>query len=469
MTTTAALYARISNDPTGLRAGVERQEADCRALATRQGWSVGEVLVDNDISAFSGRPRPAYLQLLELLREGRVGAVIAWHPDRLHRSPLELEEFIDLVNDTGAVVTTVQTGPWDLSTPSGRLAARQLGAVARYESEHRAERIRRKQLELALAGKVHGGGTRPFGYESDRHTVRDDEAARVREAVEHVRAGGSLGSLAARFEREGVPTVTGRPWRTQTLRTLVTSPRIAGMREHRGAITADAAWPAIVDRDAWEEARAILAARPRRKGTGSGVARRYLLTGLAVCGVCGERLVARPRPGGVRAYVCASGVNFNGCGRVRRMAEPVEGLVKDMVIAALDGPGLADALRAQAGDDRQTRRLADSLRGYRARLDQLGEAHFVEGVVDRAEYMRRRAALEGRIADAETALARRVRRGAVSGLPAGGSGLSDWWQSADLDRRRALVGLAVERVVVQPAVRGLNRFDPSRIEVVWAK
>jgi site-specific DNA recombinase len=49
----------------------------------------------------------------------------------------------------------------DLSTPSGRMVARQLGAVARYESEHKSERQRRKHQELAEASKSSGGGARP--------------------------------------------------------------------------------------------------------------------------------------------------------------------------------------------------------------------------------------------------------------------------------------------------------------------
>lgn len=62
----AAIYARISSDKSGQSAGVERQEADCRALASRLGLTVSHVLVDNDISAYSGKPRPQYKRLLEL-------------------------------------------------------------------------------------------------------------------------------------------------------------------------------------------------------------------------------------------------------------------------------------------------------------------------------------------------------------------------------------------------------------------
>jgi site-specific DNA recombinase len=44
--------------------------------------------------------------MLADLKRGRVDAVIAWHPDRLHRRPVELESFIDLVEAADAVVKT---------------------------------------------------------------------------------------------------------------------------------------------------------------------------------------------------------------------------------------------------------------------------------------------------------------------------------------------------------------------------
>lgn len=73
-----ALYCRISRDDLGDGLGVDRQEQDCRALAARRGWSQLETYVDNDISAFSGRPRPEYQRLLSAVRSGHVTAVLAW-------------------------------------------------------------------------------------------------------------------------------------------------------------------------------------------------------------------------------------------------------------------------------------------------------------------------------------------------------------------------------------------------------
>jgi resolvase-like protein len=69
--TRAAIYTRISRDLTGERAGVARQEEDCRAKASALGWEVMEVFVDNDISAYSGRARPGYQALLKAARTGK--------------------------------------------------------------------------------------------------------------------------------------------------------------------------------------------------------------------------------------------------------------------------------------------------------------------------------------------------------------------------------------------------------------
>jgi site-specific DNA recombinase len=118
-----AVYCRISQDGEGQGLGVARQEADCRRLAERRGWDVVEVYVDNDLSAYSGKARPGYQRLLADIEAGKVEAVVAWHPDRLHRSPVELEAFIDLVERSGVGVETVQAGRVDLATPAGRMNA----------------------------------------------------------------------------------------------------------------------------------------------------------------------------------------------------------------------------------------------------------------------------------------------------------------------------------------------------------
>lgn len=457
--TAAGIYCRISRDPTGAELGVRRQEDDCRELAARRGWDVTDVYVDDDRSAYSGKPRPGYDRLLDDLAAGRIDAVVAWHPDRLHRRPVELEAFIDVVERTGAKVATVQSGELDLATPSGRMTARVVGAVARHESEHKSARLRRKHEELAQAGKLAGGGSRPFGYLDDRVTVDTDEARLIREAAARFLAGESLRSLCADWNGRGVPTSTGAAWSPTVMRRLLGSPRIAGLREHRGEVVGPAVWPAIIDPVDHRRVRALLD-DPARLTWRPG--RRYLLTGgIARCGRCGAALVARPRDDGARCYVCATGPT-GGCGRLKILAEPLEELVAGAVLDRVDHLGLVDAATPPAEQDDDGMVEVEQLE---RRFAELGEM-WAAGEISRTEWLAARDAVERRLRTARAALADNVRTtGPLDQWKGREGALTAVWDDLNLDQRRAIVAAVIDRVTVGPAVRGRNRFDPDRVEL----
>lgn len=242
-----AIYCRISEDREGAGLGIERRRADCQTLVTSRGWTLKQVFSDNDLSAYSGKPRPGYRAMMAAANRGALDAIVAWHSDRLHRSPVELEEFIAVCEEHQLQVVTVQSGAVDLTTPSGRMVARMLGSAARYESEHKSERHRRKHLELAKAGKISGGGTRPYGYEDDRRTIRETEAVIIRQLAERFLAGESLMSLLSWLKNEGIPTTTQRsPWTLHVMRSMLISGRISGQRDHQGQTLGPAEWGAII-------------------------------------------------------------------------------------------------------------------------------------------------------------------------------------------------------------------------------
>ena len=269
-----------------------RQVEDCERLVARQGWQVEERYVDDDVSAYSGKPRPAYRRMLDDLRGGHLDAVVVWDLDRLHRQPRELEEFFDLCKAARVSKLASVSGDVDLSTHDGQFLARILGAVAAKESDDKSRRIRRKKEADAQAGKVAGGGSRPYGYEDDKLTVRESEAVVIRECAAKLLAGEALRSICAGLNERGVPTSTGGEWQAQTLRRILLSARIAGQREHKGEIVAEAEWPAIITPAESSRIRALLSDPDRRTNK---VARRYLLVRLLRCGHCGETLVSRPK------------------------------------------------------------------------------------------------------------------------------------------------------------------------------
>ena len=65
----AVISARQSLDRTGEGLAVERQIDACRQLAESRGWEIVEVCVDNSISASTGKNRPGYNRVLDLIRE----------------------------------------------------------------------------------------------------------------------------------------------------------------------------------------------------------------------------------------------------------------------------------------------------------------------------------------------------------------------------------------------------------------
>lgn len=449
-----AIYVRISRDRKGEMLGVERQRPPCIELVERYGWTVGEIYTDNDVSAYSGKRRPDYERMCADLRAGAVNAVVVWRDDRLHRNPRELEDFIDLIESTGAEIRTVMSGDHDLTTADGRLKARIVCSFARHESEVKSERLRLKHLELAQAGKVSGGGTRPFGFEADGVTVRESEAAEVRAAVRRVLAGDTVRSVATDWN-ERVPTVTGAGWSVATVRDMLKSARLSGQREHKGAIVGPAEWPAIIPPDDTARLRAIL----DRPSTVTDRARSYLLSGFLVCGECDNKLVARPNRRW-RRYACTK--DGGGCGGVSVSATGLDALIERLVWAVFASPDYAAAQSAQLSDAADDDAYAEAAL-LDAKLEQLARDHYVDAIIDRPQFLAAQAPLRARLVDARKRAARRRPVDALAGIAS--TGLEDAWPGLSLGRRRAIIGSVIESVKVGRPTKppGGRTFDTDRV------
>lgn len=441
---------------------MRRQVEDCERLVARQGWQVEERYVDDDVSAYTGKVRPAYRRMLDDLRGGFLDAVVVWDLDRLHRQPRELEEFFDLCKAARVSKLASVSGDVDLSTHDGQFLARILGAVAKKESDDKSRRIRRKHEELAQAGKIAGGGSRPYGYEADRRTVRESEAVVIRECAARLLAGEALRSICGDLNERGVQTVTNAQWKPQTLRRMLLSARISGQREHNGEIVARAEWPAIISPAESTRIRGLLSDPDRRTNK---VARRYLLVRLLRCGLCGETLVSRPKAGGARAYVCAKGPGFSGCGRITVMADPLEQFLVEAVLYRLDSPELAAAMSGEPGDPDAERWQAE-IDQSREQLDELA-AMYGRREIGLSEWQAARTPIERRVTDAKKQLGRLTRTTALAGQIGNATELRERWQTLPLTRQHAIVAAVLDHLVVAPGRRGYNRFDPSRFTPVW--
>ncbi len=457
------IYLRISSDVQGEGLGVERQETACRKLCDDRGWTVVEVFSDNDVSAYSRKPRPRYGAMLDAVRQRHIDTIVAWHPDRLHRQMRELVPFIDLVNKYTVHIETVQAGGYDLSTPEGRLRAEITGSVAAYESGTKSARIRAKLEQNASKGKHHGG-SRPFGWMDDRVTVDPLEAEVVREATALLLSGESVKGTARILNEQGHTTATGKAWRDVTVRDMVLRPRNAGIRIHHGeelkAGSGD--WEPIVALADFRQVQALLQAPGRRTSPGRD-GKVHLLSGSGRCGVCGgPTIVAKSKvydglggrhSGGRSIYRCKAG-------HVARDQERVDLAVERALMLRLKRPDarrlLIEPDKADAG-----RAAAERVQHLQDRLQDAAKA-FAAGAIDLAMMTTIRADLLPEIEKSQAQASSPNRSKVLAELIADPENV---WKGLTPERKRAVVRLLMT-VTIKRTTTGPN-FDPDSIEVVW--
>lgn len=459
----AVIYTRISKDREGGGLGVERQRQDCQELANSLGWDVAEVFSDNDISAHSGKARPGYNAMLQALESGRAQGIIAWHTDRLHRRPIELESFIEVCDRKGVEVRTVQAGVMDMSTASGQLVARMLAAAARHEVDHMIERQKRAKQQAAVDGKFRGG-RRAFGYEQTGLTVRAQEADAIRSAAEDVLSGVSLSQVARDWNAKGLRTsFGGNEFTSDEVRKILLRERNAGIVLHDGNRIGTGQWETIVDIDTFTALEALLRDTSRR--TSPGYERRYQGSSVYKCGRCGAHMYTsghnKRRGQWTRTYVCS---------RTKHLGRDVEHLddyVDRLVLGRLSQPDAAIVLGAPVDVDLGA--LQAKREGLRARLDDLS-AMFADGEIDGPQLKRGTAELQKNMAmiDAELATAR--ASSAVANLVLAGDDLQATWEGTSPDVRGKIID-SLMTVTVLPAVRGRKPggtyFDPSSVQIDW--
>jgi site-specific DNA recombinase len=437
--TRAAIYTRISQDDTGDAAGVKRQETDCRTLVKAKGWIVADVLSDNDKSAYNGTARPQYDTLLAGLRDDSYDAVVAWKYDRLSRTGIRgLTPLLDALNGKPLVCVNDSI---DTTSAMGRGVAGIIASVAEQESENIGTRVARAKQDLAESGKP-GGGKRAFGYEADGVTIRASEAKAYRQAARDVLAGKGWTTIAREWNEAGIRPPQTEQWSTTTVRYVLTSPRHAGLRAHRGEVVGKANWPGIIDRATHEALVATVKSgvQPRR---------RSLLTNLVRCS-CGGTMTRDGRS--FRCRACGSTVK----------ADALEDLIEAMVLELLDSKKLARRLsRPGKGHDDDAALEVTQAEAKLAELDDMLGA----GELTRASYLRARKAPEAKLADARHRLAKRSGTHALERFR--GAKARELYATLDTDEKRAVISALLDHVVIHPAKNRAPRLDLDRVEPVW--
>lgn len=470
----AAPYERVSLDRRDSRRSVDEQHADNLATIEREAWRYvddGSRFVDNDRSAsrYAKKERPGYVRLVSFVDAGRCDVVVVWELSRLSRDLGTLVAFRDLCRARG-VLWSVGGRTYDPGDDRDTWPLIAQAIQAENESAQTSKRVRRAMVKNAEKGRPHGKHSYGYRREYDPETrvlvrvvIDEDQAAVLREIADRFLAGEAFYSIAHDLTARGVPAPAGgKVWHPSNCARLMKNPAYIARRMQNGQYVADAIWPPIFGESEWALMQGKLA-DPARLTTHEA-ATKYLLTGIAECGVCGSTRMStvKHRGTGNRSFIC--GAKF--C--VSRAITPTEQLVEKKIIERLASPDVAD-LFGTGGDDDSAEAARKRAAELRERLAGF-EAEAMAGRITPAAFGRFETKLTEQIEAAEVEARRAVLPAALTELAGvDPEHVAAVWQAMTIHEKRDALRATGARVTILPVGRGKRIFDPATVRVEFPK
>ncbi|MEU1178903.1 recombinase family protein [Streptomyces sp. NPDC005820] len=500
------LYLRLSLDRDG-KTAIERQEADCRSWAERNGLTVRRVHVDRGRSGYKTVERKGFVTALTAVTAGVVGTLIVWKLDRLSRKGMgQVGRVLDDIEASGGRLVSVVDG-LDTSNDSARVVVAMLAELAQAEAENLGERVVNAKRYLRTKGQWIGGRP-PYGLKVDQSTKKlmhdSEHSVYARLIADEALAGTALVKIARLLNEYEILSPRGGQWNAASIMQLLRSPAFAGLmpetesveteggerkytsrvRPYRNPETLDTVEIGegiitVGERDRiirQLEARTFVHAGKRRPKP----ERTALLTGLVFCGVpgCGRRM---HRVG--NSYQCMARRAGNQCIGASALADAVDDYVAESFFTKLPKLAPGDRLLT-AIIDRWVRRadpetvakrdaITAEIHDEEGRLAELEDARYVRGEFDGVaavdRYNRLADLLRNRIVGLRSGLDKLPLPHVDVSPMLDGDLLREAWSRATNDDRRDRLSLAIDRVEISKGRRGQRIVPEQRVRIRWAE
>lgn len=166
----AAVYIRVSTEDQAREGfSLGEQKEKLLQLCASKGYEVFKVYEDAGISAKDMEHRPAFQEMLQDMRAGKINYIVVYKLDRVTRSVRDLEELISQLEKYNCYLVCDRDDV-NTSTANGRFFVRMLTVLSQLEIEIVSERTK-----FGLNGAIkssHLPGPAPLGYKNEYYETK---------------------------------------------------------------------------------------------------------------------------------------------------------------------------------------------------------------------------------------------------------------------------------------------------------
>lgn len=341
-------YDRVSTDEQ-VKEGhsLEGQQDRNISFIHSQSWDYLESYIDDGYSA-KDLKRPAMKRLLKDVELKKFDVVVVYRLDRLVRTVTDLHFILNHFDKHGVLFKSV-TEIYDTTTAMGRFFITLVAAIAQWERENLAERVRMGMEENFLKGGWNGGEP-PYGFKVVdgmicMHDEDHEEHIRTAYILKELKTRGGS-SISKQLNREGKLLRSGSLWTDFSIGSIVHNPIYSGRRTWGKRTTRrmnpgkelelSEGIPSYLTPSEHDE---LLTIRKRRFVNRERTESDYPFTGVTRCHRCGNRLhgSVKKNSGSVqRYYKCYGRFTLGTCDLPIISEDTLEKLLLDKLDIIMD-------------------------------------------------------------------------------------------------------------------------------------